>query len=122
MGFKNRGGYGMLTYRRRNMYAHRAAYEAFVGPVENGAYVIHGCDAPDCCNPAHLRLGTQKENIVDMARKRRARDQYNLSDDAVRAIRASTEPATYVAKQHGITKSVVYKIRGGHSWTHVPNG
>jgi hypothetical protein len=118
-GFRNKGGYGMLTYRNTNMYAHRAAYEAFVGPVPEGSYVLHKCDTPDCCNPSHLTLGTQKENGIDMARKRRAAGQYNLTDDDVRAIRASKNPAAKIAKDYGIGLSVVYKIRSGQRWTHV---
>lgn len=35
-------------------------------------YVLHSCDNPICCNPAHLREGTQSENIREMdARGRR---------------------------------------------------
>jgi hypothetical protein len=33
--------------------------------------VLHSCDNPNCVNPAHLRLGTQLENVMDFISKRK---------------------------------------------------
>jgi hypothetical protein len=55
----------------RNYYAHRVAYELFVGPVPDGMFVCHRCDNPPCCNPAHLFIGTAKDNAVDSSNKER---------------------------------------------------
>lgn len=52
--------------------AHRAAWELYVGPIPAGLRVLHRCDVRRCVNPAHLWLGTQQENMVDMRRKGRA--------------------------------------------------
>lgn len=119
LGFKNQGGYGMFTYRNQTLYAHKVAYILHKGEPPAGAYVLHKCDEPDCCNPQHLFLGNHKDNAMDMAQKRRAANQFNLSDEDVRAIRSSREPATKIAEQYGITYNVVYKIRRGDSWLHV---
>lgn len=45
--------------------AHRAAWVEASGPIPLGILVCHRCDNPPCCNPAHLFLGTQSDNIKD---------------------------------------------------------
>lgn len=64
-------GYGDLTYQYRRLSAHRAAWEAFNGPIPEGMHVLHRCDVRACCNPHHLFLGTNNGNIADSMRKGR---------------------------------------------------
>jgi hypothetical protein len=58
-------GYGYLTFRQRNYAAHRFAYEHLVGPIPTGAWILHHCDNRGCINPAHLYVGTPKDNAHD---------------------------------------------------------
>lgn len=64
-------GYGQLRVGRTIAFAHRIAYELFVGLIPNGLYVCHHCDVKQCVNPDHLFLGTAKDNTQDMIRKGR---------------------------------------------------
>ena len=74
-GSRTAGGYGRISFNGREMYAHRlAAAEAF-GMFDQRLVVLHECDNPPCVNPEHLRLGTQADNIRDMAAKGRTHNQ-----------------------------------------------
>ena len=64
-------GYGKFTYRDKQWYAHRAAYEMFRGSIPNGQLVCHHCDRPRCVKPDHLFTGTVKDNAQDAVRKGR---------------------------------------------------
>ncbi len=66
-----RKNYPILTVRGKIYRAHRVAYELVHGPIPNGLVLLHQCDNPACCNPAHLIAATQAENMQDMCRKGR---------------------------------------------------
>lgn len=73
MGGVQSRGYGLtgIPKTRNKILVHRASYESFIGKIPEGMYVCHRCDNPICCNPHHLFLGTQKENLHDMVKKKR---------------------------------------------------
>jgi len=69
-------GYGIIeTYRRGrgkyDVYAHRYAYEAFVGAIPGGLDIDHTCFVRNCVNPEHLEPVTRAENL-QRARERRS--------------------------------------------------
>lgn len=61
---KTQAGYGMLKWQGRQVYAHRVAYEACVGPIPAGWVIDHLCRTPSCCNPTHLEAVTYSENTL----------------------------------------------------------
>ena len=66
-------GYGRFHVNRSKILAHRFAYEAFHNrKIPYNLYVLHRCDNPTCCNPIHLFLGTQADNMRDMVLKNRS--------------------------------------------------
>lgn len=88
----SRKGYGQMAYEGRMHTAHRLAWTFTKGKIPKGLYVLHKCDNPTCCNPWHLFLGTQKDNMRDMVEKNRSVGKKlhakRLTDDEVIAIRA----------------------------------
>lgn len=66
-------GYGHMTYEKRYIIAHRAAYEFTYGAIPDGLFVLHRCDNRRCCNPDHLWLGTNRDNVLDSVSKGRWR-------------------------------------------------
>jgi len=71
-GARSSSGYGNLTYYGKYLKANRVAFELFNKcEIPFGLFVLHTCDNPSCCNPKHLFLGTQMDNIKDMISKKR---------------------------------------------------
>lgn len=53
--------------------AHRVSYAFYKGQIPLGKVVMHSCDVRHCVNPAHLNVGTHKDNTADMMTKQRHR-------------------------------------------------
>lgn len=85
---KHSGGYGVTYLAGKNVYVHRLAYEAWVGPIPDGLQIDHLCRVRDCCNPQHLEPVPQMVNwergesepAINAAKDRCPRD--HLYDEA----------------------------------------
>ena len=63
-GRRQHQGYGQTSYRGSTKLVHRLVYRLWYGEIPEGAVIMHLNDCHKaCCNPAHLRLGTQKANV-----------------------------------------------------------
>jgi len=61
--YTHRSGYGTFGIGQgKTAYAHRFAYEDTHGPIPEGLVIDHRCFTRACCNPAHLRAVTPKQN------------------------------------------------------------
>lgn len=120
-GQRNQYGYGQfrLGPSGPSPGAHRVSWALHhdMG-VPLGLFVLHRCDNPGCVNPAHLWLGTAKDNAADMDAKGRRAAHYRahtrkrkLTDDQVRMIRLDDRPAHHVAHDYGVAEGTVYNIR-----------
>jgi len=121
--YTDRDGYGRFSLNGRKERAHRIAVR-LDGRNPDGKVVRHTCDNPECVNPAHLKLGSQRENIRDRdKRNRQPRGERNgrsrLSREDVKSIREDDRPAKELAKRFDTTSSNVREIRSGRSWRHV---
>lgn len=71
-------GYGMISVAGKGRKATRVVWEVVFGPIPEGFHVLHRCDNPPCCNPAHLFLGTHVDNMADKRAKGRQARTGNL--------------------------------------------
>ncbi len=118
-------GYGMVSFRSKDRRAHRVSFEVFKGPIPTGMHVRHRCDTPSCVNPAHLTLGTAKDNAMDReARGRRdVRGEQigtsKLTAQQVSDIKTSSLSNKALAEKYGVKPTHIWRIRSGLSWGHV---
>lgn len=59
-----RNGYGALGVEGKTVYAHRYTYERLVGEIPSGMVIDHLCRNRACCNPDHMEVVTQRENVL----------------------------------------------------------
>jgi DNA-binding CsgD family transcriptional regulator len=109
--------------------------------------VCHDCDNPPCCNPAHLFLGTQADNMADMARKGRANRISRLRGDAhplrinphlaargervggsrltetdVGLILSSSDSQRELARRFGVNRRTISFVLQRKTWRHIDGG
>lgn len=71
-GTKNGKGYGLTNYRNGSSHVHRLLYKLLNNvELSEEQFVLHKCDNPPCCNPAHLFLGNNDINMADKTAKGR---------------------------------------------------
>lgn len=117
------GGHG------RTLRSNRVAWELANGQsIPDGMIVRHTCDVPLCCNPGHLLLGSYQENTADAVERGRHvhgtdHPRHHLSEQDVhdiRALLADHVPQRRIADQFGISQRLVFGIKAGTHWSHLP--
>lgn len=101
MAHKLPSGYGQFNSRlhHQKWLAHRLSWTLANGPIPVGLLVLHSCDNPSCCNPAHLSVGTQLQNLADCVRKGRMHsgDAHFLRQHPEQVRRGSQCPNTKIS-------------------------
>lgn len=118
-GSVNPNGYGIGCFKYKRQGAHVIAYIVCIGPVPDGQYVLHTCDTRLCVNPAHLQLGSSRDNTIDAYTKgRRGR----VTPDEVRELRrlrAEGWSLRKLAAHFNLPYSTVNYIARGLSYSYI---
>lgn len=108
--------YGRVHFEGIYMQAHRAVYLVHNGPIPQGLVVRHTCDNPRCVEPAHLLVGTYRDNNMDKFERGRqpvGADHYKATKTAgeIAAIvhEYLTTPQTQrqLAAKHGVSQGAI---------------
>jgi len=109
------------------------------GRSPDGLFACHHCDNPPCCNPAHLFLGTQADNLADMVAKgRSAKGDRNGSRThpesygriegkagtvltwervaAIRRVPKSRSSVAELAQRYGVSSATIHRVMNGTIW------
>ena len=124
------GGYGAFNPGKRGLsrLAHRVAWELLNGPILEGLHACHHCDNPPRCNPAHLFLGTDADNLDDMRQKGRrtyargeSASNVKLKTLEVLEIRRLYRPgdAPRLASRFSVVGRTIHDIVNRKTWAHV---
>jgi hypothetical protein len=69
----DKDGHGKFKLNGQVVYAHRVAYALVHGRTPRKKMVLHACNNPKCCNPAHLYEGGAVENALDYWEEKQGR-------------------------------------------------
>ncbi len=115
--------------KRKGAYAHRVAYELYIGPIPQGLSVLHKCDTPPCVNPSHLFLGTYADNNRDKETKGRANHAHGVGHGMVKLshqevvnikkLLAIGFSLRSLAKRFKVHRCTILDIKMGRTWKHL---
>lgn len=125
----DKDGYGRIREGGMNesRRAHRVAYALAHGSTPVGKVVMHSCDNRLCVNPAHLKVGSIKDNNDDrIAKGRTARgpqmSSAKLNEDIVRDIRKMEfmrGDQIKLADELGVSPGLISMVKRGKVWSWV---
>lgn len=118
-------GYGTAWHEGLCRGMHRIAYAKHYGiPMKDldGVVIMHTCDNPRCINVAHLKAGTQADNVKDMDDKGRrvvVPRVCTLPECTIKAIRSEYVPhcrkhgGGALAKKYGVSRTLINRVVNG---------
>jgi hypothetical protein len=127
---QNTEGYPVLRRNGKPIKAHQYMYKKYNGDIPIKMVICHKCDNPQCCNPEHLFLGTQADNVRDMFFKERNRNgdvkgekngSSKLTEKEVIEIRNECKNMKHkdIAKKYGVARNTITYILNNKLWKHI---
>lgn len=121
LGSQMGAGYGQMPLNPVTRLAHRWSYNFFVGPIPKGKVVMHLCDIRTCCNPLHLAIGTQQDNLKDMNNKKRhgihPRKCSAQILDEIKKLKEQGVAVPVIAERFGYNKRTIFRLLAEHNQT-----
>lgn len=125
-GSKYPNGYTRMGCIGRPM-GHRVSWIIHFGPIPNDKIVCHKCDNRECCNPDHLFLGTQSDNLHDMHTKNRGMKGENhinskLCTNQVLDIKKQLKQGlsySTISKKFNVSIGTIGAIKRNRIWKHI---
>jgi hypothetical protein len=119
-------GYGGFWFKGRSVGAHAFAYTLHKEEIPEGVFVCHKYEdlGRHNVNPAHLFLGTSRDNMIDAANKNRTlkgvkNHASKLSEAHVKQILASDSSYRHLSAEYGVSETTISKIKRGKDWVCV---
>ncbi len=128
-----RNQYGLTSLAingpKKKCLSHRAAYILWKGVIPCDFFVLHSCDIPLCCNPAHLHLGTPQDNMDQMRQRGRKKPALGiknrhakLNDEIILKIRKLYSQGlnqSRLRKIFNLASSTISYIINRKTWRHI---
>ncbi len=128
-GHKSPEGYGHLHIKTGTTVTSRISWQIHYGEIPKGMLVCHKCDNPPCCNPKHLFLGTDLDNIQDRDKKKRnkqckGRNHYKaeiVEADVINIRNLNKEGMSQkeLSKMYNLSQASISKILLRQGWKSV---
>ena len=126
-GLGKRGEYrARVRINNKDGYVHRIVYELYTGYTLLPHDVIrHQCDNSWCCNPYHMLIGTQADNVADMMERERVGMKHfqvkrimQMLEDGCNAVHVKQKMQEGYNINVGVT--VIRKIKMRTLYKHIP--
>lgn len=126
-GYCQHSGHGIFRYDGKKILAHRFSWLLAGNEIPEGMCILHAphviCGHKNCVNPAHLRIGTQSENMKDRisdgtSNRGTNHGKCKLTEAQVREIRLrSDENQRLLGEEFGVSKHTISHIVKRTSWS-----
>jgi len=128
--------YGRVRINGKKYYAHRVIFNLTYPNVielkapkidrDTTGFLLHKCDNPICCNPNHLMVGSQLDNIRDRDSKNRhadfsgeknPRSKFSLEQvNELRELRKTGMLIIDLANKHKVSYSCMKRLLSGRTY------